>query len=103
MTFALFTRITPEGHVLLTQSDLGLFRRVGGGNKDLATTKETRIDREGAGSKKTEAGRRRETEHRRGAIETRQHGFGEWREQHEGIGQADERAAHGREDADRQP
>jgi hypothetical protein len=71
-------------------------------NEDLSTAEQTRIDREGTGPNKTEPRRRRKTEDGCGAIDTRQHGSAEWREQHERVAQADERAADGREHAKHQ-
>lgn len=91
-------RITPARNVSFTL----LFRTIPGWDEDLATTEEAAIDREGPGPEKRERGRGREADDRGAAIDTRQHGSLEWREQHKGIAQADERAAGGREDPDGQ-
>ena len=84
MKSALFTRITPAGHVFLTRAIGTVF----GGNEDLATAEQAGIDGEGAGPKKAEPGRGRQADDRGDAVETRQHGRTEWHEQHEGIAQA---------------
>jgi hypothetical protein len=44
MTSALFTRITPGGHVVLTLCDLGPFRIVVGRYENFATTEEAGVD-----------------------------------------------------------
>ena len=98
MKSALVVRITLAGKVLLTPCD----RNGLGGTEDFATTEQAGIDREGAGPEKTERDRGRKADERGGDIETRQHGPVEWHEEHKGIAQADDRAANGSEDSDRQ-